>query len=166
VTGGVHGANRLGGNSLLECVVFGRVAGERAGTIVQQKPICLREDDWVPVTLREVLETDERYGVNTKVLPTYLQLGPVEAVQLHMHIRASSLARHGCCVYVFRCSASTCMERCSTRVWMWDSSSASAGSSTERSCKVSQGNGTPISTSIGTRGGVQGQLHAEVPASD
>ncbi|KPI86888.1 putative NADH-dependent fumarate reductase [Leptomonas seymouri] len=27
VTGGVHGGNRLGGNSLLECVVFGRIAG-------------------------------------------------------------------------------------------------------------------------------------------
>jgi len=26
VTGGVHGKNRLGGNSLLECVVFGRIA--------------------------------------------------------------------------------------------------------------------------------------------
>ena len=30
VTGGVHGRNRLGGNSLLECVVFGRIAGSRA----------------------------------------------------------------------------------------------------------------------------------------
>jgi len=30
VTGGVHGANRLGGNSLLECVVFGRTAGRAA----------------------------------------------------------------------------------------------------------------------------------------
>jgi len=29
VTGGVHGANRLGGNSLLECVVYGRIAGTR-----------------------------------------------------------------------------------------------------------------------------------------
>merc|ERR1719203_1954316 len=28
VAGGVHGNNRLGGNSLLDCVVFGRVAGE------------------------------------------------------------------------------------------------------------------------------------------
>ncbi|VDM79800.1 unnamed protein product [Strongylus vulgaris] len=28
--GGVHGANRLAGNSLLECVVFGRVAGRNA----------------------------------------------------------------------------------------------------------------------------------------
>lgn len=27
--GGVHGVNRLGGNSLLDCVVFGRVAGEQ-----------------------------------------------------------------------------------------------------------------------------------------
>ncbi len=26
-TGGVHGADRLGGNSLLECVIFGRTAG-------------------------------------------------------------------------------------------------------------------------------------------
>jgi len=30
VVGGVHGKNRLGGNSLLECVVFGRIAGRTA----------------------------------------------------------------------------------------------------------------------------------------
>lgn len=30
VTGGIHGKNRLGGNSLLECTVYGRVAGEQA----------------------------------------------------------------------------------------------------------------------------------------
>lgn len=29
-SGGVHGNNRLGGNSLLECVVFGRIAGHNA----------------------------------------------------------------------------------------------------------------------------------------
>jgi len=29
VTGGVHGNNRLGGNSLLECAVFGSIVGER-----------------------------------------------------------------------------------------------------------------------------------------
>ena len=30
ITGGVHGENRLGGSSLLECVVFGRIAGDEA----------------------------------------------------------------------------------------------------------------------------------------
>mgnify|MGYP001371735905 FL=1 len=30
ITGGIHGDNRLGGSSLLECVVFGRIAGEEA----------------------------------------------------------------------------------------------------------------------------------------
>ena len=30
VCGGVHGKNRLGGNSLLDCVVFGRVSGDSA----------------------------------------------------------------------------------------------------------------------------------------
>lgn len=30
ITGGLHGDNRLGGSSLLECVVFGRTAGEQA----------------------------------------------------------------------------------------------------------------------------------------
>ncbi|KAF6793425.1 flavocytochrome c [Colletotrichum sojae] len=30
ITGGVHGDNRLGGSSLLECVVFGRIAGQQA----------------------------------------------------------------------------------------------------------------------------------------
>merc|ERR1712084_208809 len=30
VAGGVHGNNRLGGNSLLDCVVFGRVTGQAA----------------------------------------------------------------------------------------------------------------------------------------
>jgi len=30
VTGGVHGKNRLGGSALLECVVYGRVAGQSA----------------------------------------------------------------------------------------------------------------------------------------
>ena len=29
ITGGIHGQNRLGGSSLLECVVFGRIAGNQ-----------------------------------------------------------------------------------------------------------------------------------------
>lgn len=36
VTGGVHGNNRLGGNSLLECAVFGRIAGQNAADMAQE----------------------------------------------------------------------------------------------------------------------------------
>eukprot|EP00933_Yihiella_yeosuensis_P035291 TRINITY_DN28813_c0_g1_i1.p1 TRINITY_DN28813_c0_g1~~TRINITY_DN28813_c0_g1_i1.p1 ORF type:complete len:1144 (-),score=274.87 TRINITY_DN28813_c0_g1_i1:435-3866(-) len=64
-TGGVHGGNRLGGNSLLECVVFGRLAGDRAASIKQQREGLLCHGDWVPVRLREVRATDEVYGHNT-----------------------------------------------------------------------------------------------------
>ncbi|KZT08433.1 fumarate reductase [Laetiporus sulphureus 93-53] len=37
VAGGVHGANRLGGSSLLGCVVFGRVSGDSAASYLLQK---------------------------------------------------------------------------------------------------------------------------------
>ena len=37
VTGGVHGENRLGGNSLLECVVFGRKAARNSIKYIQLK---------------------------------------------------------------------------------------------------------------------------------
>lgn len=36
VTGGVHGENRLGGSSLLECVVFGRRAGKGAARYLEE----------------------------------------------------------------------------------------------------------------------------------
>lgn len=39
VTGGVHGKNRLGGNSLAECVVFGRIAGKFASHYLLQSTI-------------------------------------------------------------------------------------------------------------------------------
>ncbi|KAJ3505476.1 hypothetical protein NLJ89_g7395 [Agrocybe chaxingu] len=35
VTGGLHGDNRLGGSSLLECAVFGRIAGNRAAAFAR-----------------------------------------------------------------------------------------------------------------------------------
>ena len=35
VVGGVHGANRLGGSSLLGCVVLGHVAGGSAASLLQ-----------------------------------------------------------------------------------------------------------------------------------
>lgn len=36
ITGGIHGDNRLGGSSLLECVVFGRIAGAEAAKAASQ----------------------------------------------------------------------------------------------------------------------------------
>jgi cleavage and polyadenylation specificity factor subunit 2 len=36
-TGGVHGADRLAGNSLLECVVYGRLAGKHGSHYVLSK---------------------------------------------------------------------------------------------------------------------------------
>merc|ERR1712241_720475 len=39
VAGGVHGNNRLGGNSLLDCVVFGRVAGKHCAKYMLGKDI-------------------------------------------------------------------------------------------------------------------------------
>lgn len=38
VTGGVHGADRLAGNSLLDCVVFGRTAGRSAIDYLMYSP--------------------------------------------------------------------------------------------------------------------------------
>ncbi|KAH0536754.1 hypothetical protein FGG08_006392 [Glutinoglossum americanum] len=39
LAGGVHGANRLGGSSLLGCVVYGRVAGDTASQYMFQKTL-------------------------------------------------------------------------------------------------------------------------------
>jgi cytochrome b involved in lipid metabolism len=39
LAGGVHGANRLGGSSLLGCVVYGRVAGESSSRYLFQKAL-------------------------------------------------------------------------------------------------------------------------------
>jgi len=37
VTGGVHGANRLGGNSISETITFGRIAGTTTAKVVLKK---------------------------------------------------------------------------------------------------------------------------------
>ncbi|EPY28052.1 NADH-dependent fumarate reductase [Strigomonas culicis] len=57
VTGGVHGGNRLGGNSLLECVVFGRIAGRRASqpAVPLASPALPAAGGFVPATVREIV---------------------------------------------------------------------------------------------------------------
>ena len=37
VTGGVHGANRLGGNSISETITFGLIAGNSAAKVTMEK---------------------------------------------------------------------------------------------------------------------------------
>lgn len=37
VTGGIHGSNRLGGNALIDIVVFGKIAGDNAANLSQEK---------------------------------------------------------------------------------------------------------------------------------
>lgn len=49
VTGGVHGRNRLGGSSLLECVVFGRIAGARAARTRLPASMSINPDTFVPI---------------------------------------------------------------------------------------------------------------------
>ncbi|NTV48837.1 MAG: flavocytochrome c [Geobacteraceae bacterium] len=39
VTGGVHGANRLGGNSISETITFGRIAGSNAAELAKPKSV-------------------------------------------------------------------------------------------------------------------------------
>jgi hypothetical protein len=42
--GGVHGVNRLGGSSLLDCVVFGRVSGRNAAKFVLENLLAGKTD--------------------------------------------------------------------------------------------------------------------------
>ena len=74
--GGIHGRNRLMGNSLLDIIVFGRDAGRNAGQAA-------RETDLGRPTLRHVtgfVKELEQAGISTgkvspKLLPTYHSMG-------------------------------------------------------------------------------------------
>jgi succinate dehydrogenase/fumarate reductase flavoprotein subunit len=67
VTGGVHGSNRLAGNSLLECVVFGRIAGQRAASI--HDGLCPEED--LNTTIRSVDQEVKGFRVRVNLPPSF-----------------------------------------------------------------------------------------------
>lgn len=50
----VHGANRLGGNSLLDTIVFGRRAGRKAAEFCKDTPLAEFKDHFLPDTARRV----------------------------------------------------------------------------------------------------------------
>ncbi len=54
VTAGLHGANRLGGNSLAETIVFGRRAGEAAATLSQSRDVQLRSRSAIQAASEEL----------------------------------------------------------------------------------------------------------------
>ena len=64
VTAGLHGANRLGGNSLSDLIVFGKRAGEFAATFAREHGAARVNDDQVEEAARRALEPFNR-GAST-----------------------------------------------------------------------------------------------------
>jgi succinate dehydrogenase/fumarate reductase flavoprotein subunit len=65
---GVHGANRLGGNSLLEAAYFGRVAGIEAARAAKKsefRPIDYASVDKEARYVETILEGENRFNINT-----------------------------------------------------------------------------------------------------
>lgn len=65
---GVHGANRLGGNSLLEAAYFGRVAGENAVKAAKKsefQPIDYGQIDKESRYVEMILEGENHFNINT-----------------------------------------------------------------------------------------------------
>eukprot|EP00743_Colponemidia_sp_Colp-15_P005509 GILK01005925.1.p1 GENE.GILK01005925.1~~GILK01005925.1.p1 ORF type:complete len:1245 (-),score=193.11 GILK01005925.1:130-3834(-) len=62
VCGGVHGANRLGGNSLLDCVVFGRVAGRSAARHILSEALRASERSQLSNATRRIQTISKQIG--------------------------------------------------------------------------------------------------------
>jgi succinate dehydrogenase / fumarate reductase, flavoprotein subunit len=70
---GLHGANRLGGNSLSDLLVFGKRAGEHAVGFAKANSAARVNGDEVDTTARRALEPFERTGENPYKVQSELQ---------------------------------------------------------------------------------------------
>ncbi len=59
---GLHGANRLGGNSLSDLLVFGKRAGEYAASFAREEGAVSIDEDQVEAAAKDALEPFEREG--------------------------------------------------------------------------------------------------------
>jgi fumarate reductase (CoM/CoB) subunit A len=79
VTGGVHGANRLGNNAMTDIFVFGRIAGERAAALAGRQPRRMISDGLreqvgeLTHSIRDAFHRRPRNGIRTAHLRTEIE---------------------------------------------------------------------------------------------
>jgi len=73
--GGVHGANRLGGSSLLGCVVYGRVAGESASKHLLEHLISGHTETGNKVSGNSVNQVSLKFGPNNNKVTMEISFG-------------------------------------------------------------------------------------------
>lgn len=87
VAGGLHGANRLGGNSLGDLLVFGRRAGEGAADYIEQSVHAAgAPEEEIQTEIRRVLEPLERPAREGGESPYLLQEELQEAMMEHANL--------------------------------------------------------------------------------
>lgn len=81
VVGGIHGANRIGGNALVECMVFGEIAGRHAALTVERN-----------IRFRDSMIQDELKRLQSSLkAPQQVDLRPVDALRslkqtMYLHV--------------------------------------------------------------------------------
>ncbi|CEM38762.1 unnamed protein product [Vitrella brassicaformis CCMP3155] len=104
IVGGVHGANRLAGNGLLECLVFGRLAGRRAANTALIPPyegaLPFQHGSYAQLRLREVRDVNSnglkifRFDLPSERQSTGLSVGQYVAIDSEPHLGPPPSSNH------------------------------------------------------------------------
>jgi len=96
VTGGVHGNNRLGGSSLIDCVVYGRVAGASASKYLLDQSLGLIASGGSEATAHKRLGGVARqlFGSETAIGATISQPGVHSEISVDPHSRRVAIEIH------------------------------------------------------------------------